>query len=582
MKLLTVVAVAAIVLAVVALLLSWPAIGGHVVAALLDARPSEFAVRIERSVGLTTDDGVRLVADVYHPQPTGRRPTILIRLPYDKTVWTQAFASSVGHLWASRGYTAVIQGTRGRYESGGRHRPFLDERADGIATLRWIARQPWYDGRLGMWGGSYFGYTQWAVADQRDPGPTALMIQLISTDIHEAFYPGGAFALATALYWALRSRGDRDDPPTPDTIARAAAGAPLIEADDRAGADVPTFNTWVQHRERDAYWKTIDGEHRAARLVAPVHLIAGWYDPFLPTQLADHATIQREAAQAVAGSTRLVIGPWGHATAVTLPGGRRGSDYRLSSLAPTLAWFDRHLDRRPGAADPAPVRLFVMGANVWRDEREWPLARARETAFYLQSGGRANSASGDGVRGDAPPAATQPPDTFAYDPGSAAPTAGGAMLGPAAGSALQTEIERRHDILCYTSEPLARPLEVTGPVTAVLHVATTAPHTDFTAKLVDVHPDGAAWSVTDGILRRAFGPGVHEIRIALWPTSMRLERGHRLRLQVSSSNVPRFDRNPNTGGDLATERRLLVARQTVHHGQTTPSRLLLPVVGNSP
>jgi len=573
--------VAAVLLAA-ALLVPWPALGARVLAALVDARGAEFAVRIERSVALTTPDGVRLVADVYHPQPAGQWPTILVRLPYDHTFRTRAFASSVGHLWAARGYTVVIQGTRGRYESGGRHRPFLDERGDGIATLAWIARQAWYDGRIGTWGGSYFGYTQWAIADQRGPGPTALMIQLASTDVYGTLYPGGAFALASALYWALRSRGDRDDPPTAAAIARGADGVSLIEADDRAGTDVPAFNEWVTHPRRDAYWKAVDGERRAARLTAPVHLMGGWYDPFLPTQLADYVTIRRETAPEISAATRLVIGPWGHATAVTLPGGRRGSDYRLASLAPTLAWFDRHLARRPAGPDPAPVRLFVMGANVWREEGEWPLARAREAAFYLQSRGHANSAAGDGVLHLTPPMGAERPDTFVYDPARPVPTAGGALLGPGAGSALQAEIERRDDVLVYTSEPLPRPLEITGPVTAVLHLATTAPHTDVTAKLVDVHPDGAAWSVTDGIARQAFSPGVHQIRVDLWPTSMRFDRGHRLRLQISSSNVPRFDRNPNTGADIATERRLVVARQTVHHGVTTPSRLLLPVVDGAP
>ena len=582
MKLLAGVGASVAAVLLVALFVPWPALGARVLAAFVDVRGAEFGVRIERSVALTTPDDVRLVADIYHPQPAGQWPTILVRLPYDNTFRNRAFASSVGHLWAARGYTVVIQGTRGRYESGGRHRPFIDERADGITTLAWIARQAWYDGRIGTWSGSYFGYTQWVIADQRDPGPRALMIQLASTDVYGMLYPGGAFALASALSWALRSRGDRDEPPTAAAIARGADGMPLIEADDRAGADVPAFNDWVIHSRRDAYWQAVDGERRAARPTGPVHLMAGWYDPFLPTQLADYVTIRRETAQEIAAATRLVIGPWGHATSVPLPGGRRSSDYRLVSLAPTLAWFDRHLARRPTAPDPASVRLFVMGANVWRAEGEWPLARARETAFYLQSRGHAKSGVGDGVLRLTPPTGAEPSDTFVYDPAHPVPTAGGAMLGPGAGSALQTEIERRDDVLVYTSEPLPRTLEITGPVIAVLHVATTAPHTDVTAKLVDVHPDGAAWSITDGIARRAFSAGIHQIRVDLWPTSMRFDRGHRLRLQISSSNVPRFDRNPNTGGVIATERRLVVARQTIHHGVTTPSRLLLPVVNDAP
>jgi uncharacterized protein len=551
----------------------------------LDYRPAEFEVDVERGVAVVTEDGTRLVSDVFRPRGPAKTPTILVRIPLDRTATNKAFATTVGRLWAERGYTAIIQGTRGRYGSTGRHVPFLDERGDGIATLRWIASQPWYDGRIGMWGGSYFGYTQWAIADQAEPGPSALLIQICSSDLHGMFYPGGAFSLETALYWALRSRGDRDDPPSVAMLERAAAGVPLREADERAGAAVPFFKTWVDHPERDAYWAAVDGDSRPERLRAPSLLMAGWYDPFLPTMLSDFARIRRGAAAGVAARTRLVVGPWAHAETVTFPDGRTPRGYRLESIAPSLPWFDRQLRAPSPAPAPEPVvRLYVMGDNAWRDEAEWPLARARPTSYFLHSGGHANGARGDGVLTPATPAGAEPADRYRYDPRDPVPSAGGAMLGPRAGIASQRAVEARDDVLVYTSPLLEADVEVTGPVSLVLHVTTSATSTDFTGKLVDVHADGGAYNVSDGILRRAYTPGQPtEIRLELWPTSMVFKRGHRIRLEVSSSNYPRFDRNPNTGGPsagrpLATETASRVAHQEIHHSAGTPSRLILPVV----
>jgi putative CocE/NonD family hydrolase len=229
----------------------------------------------------------------------------------------------------------------------------------------------------------------------------------------------------------------------------------------------------------------------------------------------------------------------------------------------------------------APVKIYVMGENVWRSEQEWPLARTQYVPFYLRSGGHANTATGDGRLTREPPDSTEPADTYVYDPRNPVPSRGGAMLGNRAGIALQDDVETRRDVLAYTSEPLQQDMEVTGPISAVLHVETDAPSTDFTAKLVDVHADRKAYNVSDGILRRAYAQsaaGPTEIAIELWPTSMLFRRGHRIRVEVSSSNYPRYDRNPNTGGDIPTERTTVGARQSVHHGPAAPSRIILPVI----
>ncbi len=578
-------------LIVVAGVLVWVAyqLAPTVFARLLGAREAENAVRIERGVAMVTSDGVRLVSDLYHPLRAHLTPTLLVRIPFSKTLVNSLFASLTGRFWAERGYTVVIQGTRGRYESGGRYYPLIDERRDGLETLAWLKGQPWFDGRLGMWGGSVFGYTEWVLADQLPTPPagrSALMIQICSTDVHGMFYPGGAFSLSSALFWAVRSRGAEDESPDPEALGRGFNGFPLIEADDRAAGDIGFFDDWVKHPTRDAYWQAIDGEERAARLQAPVMLTAGWFDPFLPGQLADFVRIRRDARADVRAATRLIVGPWAHAQTAVLPGGVRNRNYRLESLAPSIPWFDRALRSSGAGVQPdAPVRLYVMGANVWRDEQEWPLARAQATSWYLRSGGRANSAGGDGRLTIEAPAEDDRPDTFEANPLNPVPTRGGATLGYGAGVEFQNDVEARNDVLVYSTPPLIEDVEVTGPVSAILYVASNSPSADFTAKLVDVHSDGTAYNVSDGILRRAYRPSAHPaadeatpVEIALWPTSMMVRQGHRIRLEIAGSNFPRFDRNPNSGEPIATATIPVVARQVVYHGARTPSRIVLPIV----
>jgi putative CocE/NonD family hydrolase len=456
-----------------------------------------------------------------------------------------------------------------------------DERRDGIETLHWLSQQPWFDGRLGMWGGSAFGYTEWVLADQESPGPSVLLIQIASTDFHAMFHPGGAFSLESALFWAVRSRGAEDVDPSFDDLERGFNGFPLIEADNRAVEQIPFFDDWASHTAKDDYWLTIDGEHRARTLKAPVLLMAGWSDPFLPTQLRDFEEIQRYADPSVASGTHLIIGPWTHADPIRYPDGTDGGSYRSASLEPTIAWFDRYLRDKPLESRwRAPVRLFVQGENAWRDEREWPLKRTVYTPYYLSSEGHANTASGDGKLSTTPPSKPEPSDRYRYDPMSPVPSRGGAMLGPRAGMHQQDEVEARSDVLVYTTEPLQADLEVTGQIKAELFVNTSAPNTDFTVKLVEVYPDGRAYNVSDGILRRNYEHDDQPTRIDIdiWPTSILFRKGHRIRVEISSSNFPRYDRNPNTGRTIATEDSPMTANQTVFHSPGVASRIVLPVI----
>lgn len=543
-------------------------------------REASHEVQIQRDFAMLTKDGVKLVAEVYHPKGETKTPTILVRIPFTNTFKNRLGADAIGIFWASRGYTVVIQGTRGRYKSGGDFYPLVHEHDDGIETLSWIGKQSWFNGKLGMWGGSAFGHTQWALADQKNPIPNALMIQIASSDFHGMFYPGGAFSLESALFWAMRSYGTEDRAPKFDALERGFNGFPLIEADNRAARDVNFFNDWVSHDKPDAYWLSIDGNERAKHLQAPVLLMAGWCDPFLPTQLNDFEQIRQHADSKVANSSQLVIGPWTHADSVQFPDGSTAGDYRPASLAPSIDWFDRHLMGKSPEATLAPVKLFVMGENKWRNEYEWPLARTQYLSYYLHGKGNANSVKGDGRLDTTPPTESEPPDRYQYDPLRPVPTSGGAMLGPRAGMALQNKIETRPDVLVYTTDELNQEMELTGPIKLILHVNTDAPSTDFTAKLVDVYPDGRAYNISSGILRRTYIESKlpTTIEIALWPTSTLIAADHRIRLEISSSDFPRYDRNPNTGNLIATEIQTRIANQTIYHSLAMPSHLVLPII----
>lgn len=618
-----------------------------------------YEVVVERHVEMTTTDGIKLSADVFHPKNLEKTPTILVRIPFSKTPKNTVFSTVIGKIWARRGYTAVVQGTRGRYESGGTYYPMVNERKDGIETLTWLAKQPWYNGEVATWGGSAFGQTQWAISDQKNPGPTSMAVYLASSHFHDMFHPGGAFSLCSALTWAVNSHGkeDRSSWPGEREIFKGAKGFPMIDSDKRiVGKEIPFFRDWARHEQKDAYWESIDGVEMTKSLSVPVQLIAGWYDPFLQSELDDWRAIKQSPSNIVSSKSRLVIGPWTHAHEVTFPNGADSEHFRLSSMATNLKWFERNLGRKnsdtanksdrlntsatnfsssefkshdseaAGSSstetansilllpagnipltvpwfenqiqkaaklhpdDNAPVSIFVMGVNKWRNEQEWPLARAKMTPLYLTGGGKANGITGSGTLSFSEPP-SEASDSYDYNPENPVSTAGGAMIGPAAGIRKQNDIEARSDVLVYTTPVLKNDSEVTGPVEAVLYVSTSAVSTDFTAKLVDVYPDGKAYNLCDGILRRRYDQTegrphretdgtseVHEIKIRLWPTSNVFFKGHKIRVEISSSNFPRFDLNPNTGSDSTTETRSVIAHQKVYHGKIYPSRIVLPII----
>jgi putative CocE/NonD family hydrolase len=552
---------------------------------------------VEKNVEARMRDGVVLRADIYRQPDSARRPVLLRRTPYSKND-----PDDVGRFraLAARGFVVVVQDTRGRYMSDGVARPH-DEAEDGFDTIEWVRTLPYADGSVGMWGGSYLATTQLLAATLQPKGLVALFPSSSYASRYDMVFQGGAFYLNDGLGWNLgqaidvRRRtftplADRDGPIGLDAEERRTLRErwlwhiPLKSMDAlELRRFAPGYFEMLEHPAYDSFWETFDIASKHSRFEAPAHHLTGWYDTLLTGTLKNFSGLRAHAANDTARrNQRLIVGPWTHAgptiKSTTIGDVDYGPAAGLDAHALQERWFDAWL--RPGVRsdgfDGPPVRIFVMGDNKWRDELEWPLARAKPTAFYLHSGGSANTAAGNGSLSLAPPAA-ESRDGFTYDPWDPVPT--GAIGGYSRMPSDQRPIEMRRDVLVYSSAPLERDLEVTGPLSVTLWVATSAPSTDFTAKLVDVFPDGTARAINDGILRRRFVPGEPtEISIDLGATSNVFRAGHRIRLDVTSSNFPRFDRNPNTGDRFGEATQLRRATQAVYHDGTRPSRLVLPVI----
>jgi putative CocE/NonD family hydrolase len=529
-------------------------------------------------------DGVQLAANLFRPSEPARLPAILVRTPYGKgediTPHYQAF---VNH-----GYAIVVEDVRGRYESDGVFKPLEQEGKDGYDTIDWIARQAWSDGKIGMMGGSYLGIVQWKAALQNNPHLKAIFpVVSGDDDYRDRFYSrGGAMKIGNRLNWM----SDNMRAPTfkPD-FNLFIWHLPLRTADMAAtGQTSDMYQDAINHPAFDAFWKSISTRERLGKIKVPVFAAGGWYDNFVESDLEAYMALRKNS-----NVNRILIGPWPHNMSYKFQTVDYGKDSAVPLRTLQMEWFDQWLRAKdtPLLSKP-PVRVFLMGANRWIEEREWPVVRARVTPFYLESREAANTLNGTGTLVSRP-AHAESPDAYVYDPRNPVPTRGGAVCcNPKVfpwGPMDQRPVENRHDVLVYTTPPLKRDLEVVGPIRVVLYASTSARDTDFTAKLVDVLPDGEARNLTDGILRLRYRdsietpelvkPGeVYKLTIEAGATANLFEKGHRIRLEVSSSNFPRFDRNPNTGGSLADETRLLRASQTIYHDRLRPSCVLLPVV----
>jgi putative CocE/NonD family hydrolase len=471
--------------------------------------------------------------------------------------------------------------------------PLRQESADTEDTLNWLGRQNWSNGRIGMTGGSYLGIVQWKAALLNNRYLKAIFPVVAGCDDYfDRFYSaGGALKLAQRLEW-MSENVRAPEFPKPKFLDFV-LHLPLRSSDRLAtGRTVDFFQKALAHPAYDSFWKYLSTREKLEKVRVPVFSVGGWYDNFVESDL-DAFRLMRNNGR----MHRILIGPWPHNMSYEFTGVDFGPDAKLPIRKYQIEWFDYWLKGEPkqtsehSAANP-PAHIFIMGANRWRDEQEWPLSRARPTPFYLSSGGRANTLNGDGRLQTTAPR-QQKPDQFVYEPKNPAPTEGGAVCcNPRVlpwGPRDQRAVEKRKDVLVYSSAPLTRAMEVTGPVRVILYVSTSQQDTDFTAKLVDVFPDGEARNLTDGILRLRYReslqkpmlarPGeVYPIVIDAGVTSNQFGEGHRIRLEISSSNFPRFDRNPNTGRPIADEKQMRRAVQTIYHETGRASHVILPLI----
>jgi putative CocE/NonD family hydrolase len=550
-----------------------------------------YKVIVENNVPVPMRDGVKLAADIYRPDADGKFPALVLRTPYNKS---SSFEISDSKWWAERGYVLVNQDVRGRFASGGRYYAYQSEADDGFDTDEWVAKQPWSNGKIGTLGGSYLGYTQLAQGIRGSSHLLSMATDVTSTDVYHGWtYVDGAFHLGFTLPWGagtIYSKSGQEG--TPNFLA-----LPIATADESLGHANTHYRDWLKHpRRNDPYWNTVSYELEAHKIKVPLLVFTGWFDIFLRGALQDDISIRSNGVTKLAREAkRLIIGPWTHFKTVgtrDASGVDFGPEAEVDGHGLYLAWHDHWLKGIDNGVDTqAPITIFVMGENIWRDEREWPLARTKYTKYYLASGGKANSAAGDGVLAPTQVAQTDS-DAYVYDPASPVPSLGGNLCCSSVpgGIADHRSVEARDDVLVYTTPVLTEPLEVTGPIAMKLFATTSAKDTDWVARLVDVHPDGRAMNVQDGILRARYRGGknspaallqpgkVYGYDIDLWATSYVFLPGHRIRVEVTSSNFPRFDRNLNTGEDPATGTRMERARQKVFHNAAYPSHIVLPII----
>jgi putative CocE/NonD family hydrolase len=568
-------------------------------------------ILIDKNVMVPMRDGVRLATDVYRLDGSSLAPVLITRTPYDKERAVAGSSSTFDILRAVQsGYIVVIQDVRGRYASEGEFDPMFHETRDGIDMFAWAAAQPWSNGVVGTFGPSYMGATQWLPAREQPPALRAMAPAFTFSDMYEgSAYQGGAKVLHDLRWvvediipgeiWRRVARGGS----APEGGARLDVNAVLSHlplADHPLIRDAAAFyHERLAHPTADAYWPPISPCAGYERINVPALNIGGWYDIFLWSTFQNYLGMRQQGATEHARrNQRVIIGPWTHGNfSGSLPEREFGAAASSDAIDPTgihLRWFDRWLKGVDNGVDQEPpVMIFVMGIDRWRAESDWPLPDTQYRPYYLHSAGQSNTLHGDGTLLTEPPG-DESPDVYLYDPLRPVPTVGGQVIlpgGNAMGPRDQREVELRNDVLVYSSPVLDRPVEVTGPIELRLFVASSARDTDFTGKLVDVYPDSRAIILTEGILRARYRnsftapellepDAIYEIRLNLWATANVFLPGHRIRLEVSSSNFPRFDRNSNTGGEIASEAadQYRPAINRIFHDAAHPSHLILPII----
>jgi putative CocE/NonD family hydrolase len=577
----------------------------------------EHSIAFEHDVGIHLRDGTRLSADVWRPASPGRFPVIFVYTPYDNSYEDLIDRA---RFFVPRGYVVATVDARGRYDSDGVSYLYwnIDWRAgrfdgeDVDDCLTWLGSQRWSSGRVGMTGGSYLAFVQWLAAPLGNRHLAALIPYGSPDDHYDNVFPSGALQLSNAL--AMLAGLGATSRHTNDQLRghwwdyqQLYRHLPLRTLDEAMFGRANQFwQDLVTHPSRDDYWRFSVGSRprpghaavgRYARVRVPSLNVTGWYDLVSQATINNFVGMMTRGPRNLRRTHQLIVGPWTHVGAQL--GLRTAGEIDFGESAEVdfrwveLRWFDRWLKGIANGVDVEPqVSIFTMGTDEWRSESSWPPPQTSTVELFLRSGGRASGVDGDGRLSRQPPGSDEPPDRYVFDPADPVPSVGGtvSMVPAADGPRDQSPLQHRSDILVYTSDRLSHDLAVAGRVTVHVYASTTALDTDFTAKLVDRRPDGRAWIILEGIIRgryrrsfkrpRLLRPGrPYTFVIDLWSTSHVFRAGHQIQLEVSSSNFPKYDRNPNTGSSFAEDARLVPATQTVYHDARRASRLRLPVRG---
>ncbi len=552
-------------------------------------------VKVEFDRRIPMRDGVTLSADFYRPDSDGRYPVILSRTPYLKTPRDKEALDRLRYF-AARGYIVVVADARGRGDSGGVFVPYREDGRDGYDAIEWCASQPWSTGKVGTLGGSYTAKNQWLAAVLQPPH-LAAMVAMVSPSDPFVEWPTGV-PIPMDVSWHHFTSGHVLQSLDAVDWNKVHHHLPLLTMDEALRRTLPYWREMFEHPQLDAWWETHRYQNKFDRVHVPVLHISGWYDDEqVGTPLNFAGMVKGAATEEVRRSQKLLMGPWPHgvmAQPTKLGEVEFGPSAKIDLTGAILRWFDHWLKGiDTGLMSEPPVRIFVMGANRWRDEADWPPQRAQRVKYFLHGQGRANSLFGDGSLSTAEPAGEEPRDRYTSDPLRPVPFVTEPTFAQIGGPDDYRPVERRDDVLVYSTEPMTEDTEVTGPIRVQLYAASSAPDTDFMAKLLDVWPDGYAQRLCDGMVRARFREGMdrpspiepgrpYGYDIDCWNTSQVFKKGHRIRLEVASTAFPKYDRNPNTGAPLGRSAEMKTADQTIYHDREHPSHIVLPIVPVKP
>ncbi len=549
-----------------------------------------FELKIDFNRRVTMRDKVELSADVYRPKAPGRFPVILNRTPYTKTGGS---LYQLAQYFVPRGYVVVTMDVRGRGDSDGVFEPYRNDAQDGYDAIEWCAAQEWSTGKVGTLGGSYNGAIQWLTAVKQPPHLAAMIVLASPSDPFVEWPTGQPLPIDISWYHftsghVLQNMGAVD-------WKKLYEHLPLITMDEAMGRPNRFWKEEVQHSKLDSWWEDLRYQNKFDRIKIPVLNISGWYDDEQVGTPLNYIGVTTKGAANVRGSQKLLIGPWPHAINSSTKLGQIdfGKSAVIDMNAYWLRWFDHWLKGTDsGFLKEPPVRIFIMGENVWRDETEWPIARTQWTKYYFHSNGKANTLSGDGTLSITAPA-SEPTDSYSYDPAKATPYITDPSFAQVGGPDDYRSVEERSDVLVYTSDPLIEDMEVCGPIRVQLSAASSARDTDFMAKILDVWPNGFAQRLNDGMVRARFRGGmdkpslidpgkVYQYDLDLWNTCQLYQKGHRVRIEIASAAFPKYDRNLNTGEVLGMTATMQVAQQKIYHDRDHPSYVVLPIIPKKP